>query len=179
MRTRHVLTVMSLGSLALVAASGCSASSEDEATGGTTGYPGGGTGGAAATGGAGGTETSGGSGGGGSSGGSGGSSGSSGTGAGATGGAPDLGDRIFVACTTWQSNGFVLGCLAVFEDTYVANCTAALAQAAESCAPEVQAVLDCSNLLPVLDYECDSDGDVTFAAGVCESESAALDQCTQ
>ena len=180
MRKHDVPVMLGLLALVLLPASGCGSESEDETPGGAgTGATGtgdsGGTGAATGGGGTGGIGAAGS----GASGGSGGA-GTGGTetaGSGGTGGDPNLGDRIFVACTNWQSNGFVHGCLAVFGATYVSDCVAEWTQAAENCAAEVEAVLDCGNMLPVLDYECDADGDVTFAPGVCESETAALDQC--
>jgi hypothetical protein len=102
-------------------------------------------------------------------------------GSGATGGSSgsSLESRALTACSNWQANGFVLGCSAVFGGTYVADCQAELVSAAQSCAVEVGALLDCGTMRSALDYACDASGDVTFAAGVCESETSALDQCLQ
>ena len=82
-----------------------------------------------------------------------------------------------LACINWQANGFVLGCTAVSDSNYVSDCTAELVQAAESCNAEVISLLACGTLRTALDYACDDANDVTFAPGICETETTALEQC--
>jgi hypothetical protein len=93
------------------------------------------------------------------------------------GGSTDVEGLARLACSNWQANGFVLGCSAAFSSDYVANCTQELVQAADTCSAEVIALLECGTLLTALDYACDDANEVTFAAGVCETESSALEQC--
>jgi len=112
-------------------------------------------------------------------GGSTGAGGSTATGGGtaAGGSTASLEDQITATCATRQQVGFLHGCTGVFASTYIRDCTAELQQAAEQCPAEVEAIADCTVYREVLDFACDADGDVTFADGVCTSETAALESC--
>ena len=193
MQIRHRWALVALvGPISAAAACSSSDEEDDDASGGAAVHTGGatgtGAGGSPASGGssgpAGGSPASGGAAAGGSPAASGGTTASGGT-ATATGGGPstggsagtDLSTRIATYCSNKQANGMVLGCTAVFPSTYVSSCVAELTAAAQSCPSEVEALLDCSRMLPALDYACDANDDVGFASGVCSSETAALDQC--
>ena len=85
--------------------------------------------------------------------------------------------RMTSACQNDQAAGYVLGCMAVYEATYVTDCIAAWDTAAEQCAPETQTLLDCWLGREVLDYDCDADGRVVLVSGICLPEATALEAC--
>jgi hypothetical protein len=169
MRSRHSIAPVALAALLALWALGCGDDGDDddgENGGGAAAGNVGGTGGAAT--GVGGAAF-GGSGGGTQSG-----------GAAATGGSGStLESRIFTACDNWHRNAQVLGCMGSYSDAYVASCQAELNQAAQTCAAEVEALLDCGTMLTALEYQCDANDNIAFAPGVCAAEQSALDQCQQ
>lgn len=98
----------------------------------------------------------------------------------ATGGSgprASLAERALSACQNEQSIGYVFGCMAVYEDTYVSECVDAWGDAAEKCPSEAEALLDCGAMREAMDYDCDSERRVTLVDGVCEPETEALDTC--
>jgi hypothetical protein len=166
MRSRHSIAPVALAALLALWALGCGDDGDDddgENGGGAAAGNVGGTGGAATgVGGAafGGSTQSG--------------------GAAATGGSGStLESRIFTACDNWHRNAQVLGCMGSYSDAYVASCQAELNQAAQTCAAEVEALLDCGTMLTALEYQCDANDNIAFAPGVCAAEQSALDQCQQ
>jgi hypothetical protein len=40
-------------------------------------------------------------------------------------------------------------------------------------------VRDSGTMLTALEFECDASDNITFAPGVCEAETSALEQCLQ
>jgi hypothetical protein len=94
-----------------------------------------------------------------------------------SGGTGNLVERVRAYCSAKQANGFVLGCMAVFTQTYVADCQTTLTELARTCRAEVDALVLCGSYRPVLDYRCDASGDVTFDQGICAAESGSLNQC--
>jgi hypothetical protein len=171
MRSRRSIAGVALAALLALCAFGCGDDGDDddgENGGGAAAGNVGGTGGAAS--GVGGAAI----------GGSGGSISSGGTGAAATGGSgTNLESRIFTACSNWHQNAQVRGCMGSYSEAYLVDCQAELNQAAQTCAAEVEALLDCATVLAFEDFQCDASDNITFAPGVCEAEQTALEQCQQ
>jgi hypothetical protein len=100
---------------------------------------------------------------------------------GATGGSSTTGGSIVQratrVCQNDQSAGYVLGCMAVYEATYVTDCIEAWNAAGDVCSAQTGALLDCWLGREVLDYDCDADGRVVLSSGICATEATALDVC--
>jgi len=99
-------------------------------------------------------------------------------GANALGGATGTiaGPSFDTLCQNDQAVGFVIGCLAVYEGTYVSECVEQWNALAHACPQEATALAQCWSVQDVLGYSCRNDR-VVLASGVCSDEQAAIQPC--
>ena len=85
--------------------------------------------------------------------------------------------RATQVCQNDQSAGYLLGCMAVYEASYVTDCISAWDGAAQGCSAQTEALLDCWLGREVLDYDCDADGRVVLSSGICAAELSEFELC--
>ncbi len=81
------------------------------------------------------------------------------------------------ACEHSCQIGANLSCDNDNPDTCVSDCVGESEAFEATCAPEIQALAECSLTTTASDYECDANGESNVKAGVCEEEFDAIIAC--